>query len=71
MSKLSPTGSSLVFSTYLGGALDDLGYGIAVDGAGNTIVTGWTQSTDFPMANAIQVTSRGGSAEAFVSKPPP
>ncbi|MBK6459809.1 MAG: SBBP repeat-containing protein [Myxococcales bacterium] len=68
VSKLSPTGSSLVFSTYLGGALDDLGYGIAVDGAGNTIVTGWTQSTDFPMANAFQVTSRGGSAEAFVSK---
>ena len=40
MTKLNPTGSALVYSTYLGGSDDDGGYGIAVDSAGNAYVTG-------------------------------
>lgn len=48
VSKLSPTGSFLVYSTYLGGSDTDNGYGIAVDGLGNAYVTGLTSSADFP-----------------------
>ena len=48
VAKLNATGSGLEFSTYLGGSRRDLGYGIAVDPAGNVFVTGQTTSPDFP-----------------------
>jgi hypothetical protein len=48
VAKFDPTGSALVYSTYLGGSNVDHGTGIAVDGAGNAYVTGYTSSTDFP-----------------------
>src|SRR5262249_25011861 len=70
VSEFSPSGTSLIYSTYLGGRSADsdrYGRSIAVDGDGNAYVTGETVSTDFPMANALQGTSRGNS-EAFVSK---
>jgi hypothetical protein len=44
----------------------DEGYGIAVDGDGNAYITGQTTSTDFPTANALQLTYGGGSLNAFV-----
>jgi len=73
--KINPAGSALVYSTYLGGSLDDLGQGIAVDAAGNAYVAGQTLSTDFPLANPIQGTLGGGTLDAFVAKiggtPPP
>ena len=46
--KLSPDGSSLVYSTFLGGSLDDQGNDIAVDAEGNAYVVGDTVSDDFP-----------------------
>ena len=67
VTKLNPTGSALVYSTYLGGAGFDLGAGIAVDGAGNAYVTGQTNSDPFPTANATQPTY-GGSNDAFVTE---
>ena len=42
-----------VYITYLGGSGDDGAYSIAVDGAGNAYVTGFTDSTNFPTTNAI------------------
>ena len=54
VAKLSPAGSALVYSTYLGGSSDDAGLDIAVDSAGNAYVTGFTSSTDFPTANGLQ-----------------
>src|SRR6185369_14839475 len=48
VAKFSPDGSSLVWSTYLGGAGDDVGTGIAVDAAGCAYVTGQTYSKNFP-----------------------
>lgn len=70
MTKLSPAGSTLVYSTYLGGSGDDGGSGIAVDAGGNAYVTGVTGSTDFPTANPAQpaLAGSGGTADAFVTK---
>ncbi|MGO9097611.1 MAG: SBBP repeat-containing protein [Bryobacteraceae bacterium] len=48
VTKLTPAGSALVYSTYLGGSGIDEGYGIAVDAAGSAYVTGYTESSDFP-----------------------
>ncbi len=68
VSKLNPTGSALVYSTYLGGSGADYGYGIAVDAAGSAYVTGYTNSTDFPTANPLQPSYGGGEMDAFVAK---
>lgn len=55
VTKFSPDGSSLVYSTYLGGNGADHGYGIAVDSSGNAYVTGMTNSVNFPVtAGAYQ-----------------
>jgi uncharacterized protein (TIGR03437 family) len=62
--KINPSGSALVYSTYLGGGVIDHLYAIAVDSAGNAYVTGSTNSTDFPTMNALQPSGPGG----FVSK---
>jgi len=64
--KLDPTGSQIVYSTYLGGTGSDTGYGIAVDAAGRAYVTGQTDSYDFPVAGALQPHA-GGRRDAFVS----
>ena len=60
MTKLDATGSGLVFSTYLGGSVDDFGHDIAVDGAGSAYVTGATSSTDFPTTAGAAQTTHGG-----------
>ena len=58
----------LVYSTYLGGSVDDRGFGIGLDGAGNAYVTGATASTNFPAFNGNQPIFGGGSLDAFVTK---
>jgi hypothetical protein len=58
--------SSLIYSTYLGGIADDLGFGIATDNMGNAYVTGWTYSQDFPTMNQYQ--DDQGAQDAFVTK---
>jgi hypothetical protein len=59
----------LVYSTYLGGAGDDTGHAIAVDGAGSAYVAGLTSSLIFPVtAGAFQTTIGGGLADSFVTK---
>lgn len=69
VTKLNAAGTALVYSTFLGGNLDDAGRGIAVDSAGNAIVTGFTLSSDFPVTTpgAFQPTS-GGLTDVFVAK---
>ena len=68
VTKLDATGSGLVYSTYLGGSNDDVGFGIAVDGAGSAYVTGGTLSTDFPTTAGAAQTTHAGGFDAFVTK---
>ncbi|HKZ63990.1 MAG TPA: PKD domain-containing protein [Thermoplasmata archaeon] len=66
--KLDPGGASLLYSTYLGGTYDDAGASIAIDAAGIAHVTGWTNSTDFPVTPGAFDTSYNGGYDAFVVK---
>ncbi len=66
VTKLSPGGNSLVYSTYLGGYSTECGYGIIVDSDGSAYVTGETSSSNFPLKIAFQETY-GGSGDAFVT----
>ena len=68
VTKLNAAGSAFVYSTYLGGNASDQGRGIAVDSAGNAYVTGVTNSTNFPTANALQATKGSNGDDAFVTK---
>ncbi|MCI0460726.1 MAG: SBBP repeat-containing protein, partial [Gemmataceae bacterium] len=68
VTKLSPSGSSLSYSTYLGGTSGDAGYGVALDGSGNAYVTGVTGSTDFPDTAGAYQGSLAGGGDAFVAK---
>jgi Beta-propeller repeat/Abnormal spindle-like microcephaly-assoc'd, ASPM-SPD-2-Hydin len=56
LTKLSADGSSLLYSTYLGGSSSDVPSTIAIDGGGSVLVAGYTYSTDFPVINAYQAT---------------
>jgi uncharacterized repeat protein (TIGR01451 family) len=82
VTKLNATGSAVVYSTYLGGSGDDIGYGIALDSGKNAYVVGQTSSNDFPVAGSAlrkkcgeifvsgvpTATCNNGNADAFVSK---
>ena len=67
VTELNPTGSALVYSTFLGGSLSDSGTGIALDGSNNAYVTGQTNSTNFPLKSATQP-ALGGLNDAFVTE---
>lgn len=67
VSKLNPTGNTLLYSTYLGGSNLDWGHGVAVDADGHAYVTGATASQDFPIQNAFQGTN-AGNWDVFVTK---
>ena len=61
VTKLNPTGSALVYSTFLGGAAVDNGQQVQVDGGGNAYVLGSSSSADFPTtAGAFDTTANGG-----------
>jgi hypothetical protein len=67
VTKLVPAGNALVYSTFLGGTRQEEGFDIAVDGAGQAHVTGFTDSIGFPVVNAIQP-MRQDRKDAFVTK---
>ena len=71
--KINPNiaGSPPVYSTFLGGSGNDIGYGIAVDSGGSTYVTGSTTSTDWVPPTALQpfqAAYGGGPTDAFIAK---
>lgn len=77
VTKLNSTGTAVVYSTYLGGRDTDSATALAADAEGNVYVTGFTDSTNFPVtAGALQTAYRGGNSpaqhspagDAFVTK---
>ncbi|HTR38267.1 MAG TPA: SBBP repeat-containing protein [Bryobacteraceae bacterium] len=69
ISKLNPIGSALLYSSYLGGADHDEGYGIAIDASGNVYMAGTTSSSDFPITGGAMESAFGGGAnDSFVAK---
>lgn len=74
LAKLSPdsnTGTQLIYSTYIGGSGDDIGYGVAVDTSLNAYITGSTTSTDFPAGGTGVFQSNHSPAagnDAFLAK---
>lgn len=69
VAKLNPAGTELLYAGFIGGAGNDYGNGIAVDGAGNAYVIGVTRSdqSSFPVVGGPDLTY-GGSSDAFVAK---
>ena len=68
VSKFNPSGSGLIFSTYLGGASGEHAKDIALDQSGNAYICGWTMSDNFPNKNGLQTTFSGGTCDGFVTK---
>src|ERR1051326_2162352 len=67
ITKLNPTGTALVYSTFLGGYNTDVGYAIAVNSAGNAYLTGYTYSYDFPTTPGA-LRSTNVASDAFVTE---
>jgi uncharacterized protein (TIGR03437 family) len=68
VTKFSPDGSSLVYSTYLGGNGADHGFAISVDASGSAYVTGQTTSLNFPITPGAYQTVGSSTYSAFVTK---
>ena len=68
VSEFNSSGSSLVYSTYLGGNDVDYGYAIALDSTNNAYVAGQTSSLNFPLQFPVQTIAYGGIPNAFVAE---
>jgi hypothetical protein len=69
VTKINPGGTGIAYSTFLGGGDFNAGNGIAVDGAGNAYVTGFTDGTSFPGVGGSSIQpANGGGDDAFVTK---
>ena len=67
IAKFDATGTTVLYSSYLGGDTEDVGHGVALDSNANVYLTGLTYSTNFPRAAALQTTP-GGAGDAFAAK---
>ena len=67
VTKFWATGGGLIYSTFLGGNSVESGYSIAVDSSNQAHVTGWTDSSNFPMKSPIQSTATPYQSSVFVT----
>jgi hypothetical protein len=65
--KLNPAGSALLYSTYFGGSGGEGANDVDIDGAGNAVLAGATDSTDFPLVNPVQTTVKNHH-DGFVAR---
>jgi hypothetical protein len=68
VSKLNPSGTSLLYSVFMGGGSLDKSTGIALDSSGDAYLTGYTDSTDFPTTSGAYQLTNAGNTDAFVAK---
>ncbi|MCC7429235.1 SBBP repeat-containing protein [bacterium] len=69
LTKLNSNGSTLVYSTFLGGMNEDVGESVFLDTDGNCFVAGTTFSTNFPTTNdAYDISFNGGDSDIFTTK---
>jgi len=68
VTKLDQNGTSLVFSTFLGGLSRDEGAGVANGPDGSILVAGWTSSSDFPTTEGSLSTVLWGSRDGFLCR---
>ena len=66
--KLNPQGSVLIYGTYFGGPVQDVGDRMRLDAEGNVYVTGSTDGSSFPTTEGAFQTAWGGQLDAFVAK---
>lgn len=71
VSKINNIGTTLIYSSYLGGSSYDVGLCVVVDSEGSAYVTGAANSTDFPGTNGYFQPFNGGDNDAFVVKVKP
>jgi RHS repeat-associated protein len=73
VAKIAASGTTLVYSTYMGGSGDNEATAVALDVFGNAVVAGFTNSTNFPVLNPAQSANAGGyDAMVFkIAQPPP
>jgi len=67
VTKFTPGGGDLAYSTFLGGEGDDVGYGIVLDSSGKTCVIGFTEAADFPTTSGAFDATHNGQRDIFVS----
>lgn len=67
LTKLSPAGDMIIYSTFLGGSDKDENYALALDTEDNVYLTGYTVSDDFPLKNPLNQ-QEAGKGDAFISK---
>lgn len=67
VTKINPSGTAILYSTYIGGSSSESANSIAVDSSGNAYLTGSTFSSDYPIQNALYPNLNGGG-DAFVTK---
>ncbi len=68
VSKFAANGSTLLFSTYLGGTLNDIGYGVCCSNNDTIYVCGYTNSTNFPTTSGAYSRTRNGDYDGIISK---
>lgn len=72
ITKINPSGTGLIYSTYLGGSGNEYGKGVTVDAAGQAYVVGWADSDDYPITAGVFQPNKGDAgpdiSNAFITK---
>ncbi|MBC7412933.1 MAG: SBBP repeat-containing protein [Bacteroidia bacterium] len=68
VTKLNSAGTTVIYSTYIGGNIYETGYSIAIDVLGNAFITGFTYSTNYVTTTGAFQTTNNGGADVFVTK---